>query len=183
MTTTGRIEGLAHFVFRSHLDSRGALVRTFDDAVMGSARVEFSPNYALASINPQAGTLRGMHFQKGSAAEARLIACVTGAIHNVTVDLRKGSPTFLTAEVNVLRGSDGNAILVPPGCANGWMTLEPDTIIGYQVSGAYHPEAATGIRFDDPAFAIDWPLTPTVMSDADRQWPDFDVNLAWVPEP
>lgn len=183
MTTQGRIEGLDHLEFRAHLDSRGALVRVFDDSAMAADGVQFAPNYALASVNPVAGTLRGMHFQRGNAAEARLMSCVTGAIHNVTVDLRKNSPTFLTAEVNVLRGGDGRAILVPRGCANGWITLEPDTVICYQVSGEYRPDASTGIRFDDPAFAIQWPLTPTVMSDADRHWPDFDAGHAWEPGP
>ena len=182
MTTSGRVDGLAHLTFRAHLDSRGALVRTFDDQVMNAEGVEFSPNYALTSINPQTGTLRGMHFQQGNAAEAKIITCVTGAIHNVTVDIRRNSPTYRAAEVNVLSGGDGNAILVPPGCANGWMTLEPDTIICYQVSGQYDPEASTGIRFDDPAFGLEWPLIPTLMSDADQQWPDFDASRAWVPE-
>lgn len=176
MMTPGRIEGLDHLQFRAHLDSRGALVRVFDDAVMAASHIRFSPNYALASINPVAGTLRGMHFQQGSAAEARLISCVTGAIHNVSIDLRRDSPTFLTAEVNVLQGSDGNAILVPAGCANGWITLESNTVLCYQVAGEYRPDASTGIRFDDPAFSISWPLVPAVISDADRQWPDFDVN-------
>lgn len=182
MMMQGKIKGLAHLKFRAHLDSRGALVRTFDSAVTNSETVEFSPDYALASVNPEVGTLRGLHFQRGNAAETRLITCATGAIHNITVDIRRESPTFLTAEVNVLRGGDGTAILVPPGCANGWMTLEPDTVLCYHISGDYQPEAATGIRFDDPAFALDWPLDPTLMSDADRRWPDFDARQAWVRE-
>lgn len=183
MTRIGRIEDLAHLEFRAHLDSRGALVRTFDDEVMNAAAVKFSPDYALASVNPQLGTLRGMHYQRGSAAEARLLTCVTGAIHNITVDIRRGSSTYLTAEVNVLRGGDGKAIIVPPGCANGWMTLESDTVICYQVSGHYCPEASTGIRFDDPSFSLDWPMVPTLLSDADQQWADFDDDHAWAPTP
>lgn len=183
MTAYGPIEGLDHVRFRAHLDSRGALVRVFDAPVMREGGIEFAPDYALASVNPVAGTLRGMHFQRGEAGESRLISVVTGAIHNVTVDLRKSSATLLTAEVNVLRGGDGHAILVPPGCANGWITLEPNTVICYQVAGQYHPEAATGIRFDDPAFSIDWPLAPAVISDADRRWPDFDVSRAEALEP
>lgn len=111
------------------------------------------------------------------------MTCVTGAIHNITVDIRRDSPTYLVAEVNVLSGGSGAAILVPPGCANGWITLEPNTIIGYQVSGRYYPEASTGIRFDDPAFALEWPAVPTLMSDADKQWPDFSADRAWVPKP
>lgn len=183
MTTSGRVDGLAHLKFRAHLDSRGALVRTFDDQVMNAEGIEFSPNYALTSINPQTGTLRGMHFQRGNAAEAKIITCVTGAIHNVTVDIRRNSPTYLTAEVNVMHGGDGNAILVPRGCANGWMTLESDTIVAYQVSGQYDPGASTGFRFDDPAFGLEWPLVPTLMSEADRRWSDFDASRAWVREP
>lgn len=183
MTRYGDIEGLEHLRFGAHLDARGALVRVFDDAVMAASHVDFSPDYALASVNPVAGTLRGMHFQRGAAGESRLISVVSGAIHNVTVDLRSASATVLTAEVNVLRAGDGHAILVPPGCANGWITLESNTVVCYQVSGRYEPAAATGIRFDDPAFALQWPLAPVVISDADRRWPDFDVNQAGALEP
>jgi dTDP-4-dehydrorhamnose 3,5-epimerase len=182
MTTTGRIEGLAHLQFRAHLDSRGALVRVFDDAVMAASHVDFVPNYALASVNPTVGTLRGMHFQRGSAGESRLMTCVSGAIHNISVDLRQSSATYLTVEVNVLRASDGHSILVPPGCANGWMTLESNTVLCYQISGGYSPDASTGIRFDDPSFPLHWPMTPTVISDADRNWPDFEVNRVGAPE-
>lgn len=176
MTSMGRIEGLHHLQFRAHLDSRGALVRVFDDAVMAASHVIFSPNYALASVNPTLGTLRGMHFQRGNAGEMRLMTCVSGAVHNISVDLRRDSATFLTCEVNVLTAADGHAILVPPGCANGWMTLEDNTTLCYQISGGYSPAASTGIRFDDPAFSLQWPMKPTVISDADRQWPDFDIN-------
>lgn len=151
-------------------------MRVFDDAVMAASHVDFAPNYALASVNPTAGTLRGMHFQRGSAGEARLISCISGAIHNISIDLRQNSATYLAIAVNVLRGSDGHAILVPPGCANGWMTLEPNTVLSYQISGGYSPDASTGIRFDDPYFSLQWPLAPTTISDADRQWPDFDAD-------
>ena len=179
----GRIAGLEHVQFRAHLDSRGALVRVFDGPVMREAGIEFAPDYALASVNPAVGTLRGMHFQRGDAGESKLISVVTGAIHNVTVDLRRSSATVLTAEVNVLRGGDGQAILVPPGCANGWITLEPNTVLCYQVAGQYNPEASTGIRFDDQAFGIAWPTVPAVISDADRSWPDFDVHDPEALEP
>lgn len=183
MTTVGRLDGLAHLKFRAHLDPRGALIRTFDDAAISADEVDFSPNYALASVNPRQGTLRGMHLQRGSAAEARLISCATGAIHNITVDIRRDSPTYLMAEVNVLCGADGTAILVPPGCANGWITLDSNTVVCYQVAGQYCPEASMGIRFDDPAFGLEWPIVPTLISDADKQWPDFHDDHAWVPGP
>ena len=183
MTAVGNIAGLDHINFRAHLDSRGALVRVFDDPVMRKNGIDFSPDYALASVNPAVGTLRGMHFQRGQAGEKRLMSVVTGAIHNVTIDLRKSSTTLLVAEVNVLRCGDGHAILVPPGCANGWLTLEPNTVVCYQVAGRYQPEASTGIRFDDPAFGIEWPAAPSIISDADRQWPDFDVSRAGSLEP
>lgn len=178
MTTLGRIKGLAHLQFGAHRDFRGALVRVFDDAVIADSRTIFVPNYALASVNPTAGTLRGMHFQRGNAGETRLMTCASGAIHNISIDLRRGSATFLTSEVNVLTAGDGHAILVPPGCANGWITLEPNTVLCYQISGNYSPDASTGIRFDDPAFSLEWPIAPTVMSKADKNWPDFDINQA-----
>lgn len=179
----GRIEGLDHVQFSSHHDSRGTLVRVFDHAVIEASRIEFEPNYALASVNPVAGTLRGMHYQRGSAGEAKLISCVTGAIHNVTIDLRASSETFRVVEINVLQGGEGKALLVPPGCANGWMTLESNTILSYQISGGYRPEATAGIRFDDPAFSIQWPLIPVVISDGDRNWPFFDLSDAGAFEP
>lgn len=180
MIRSGYIQGLVRFQFRSYLDSRGTLVRTFDGAVIANQKVEFSPSYALASVNPVTGTLRGMHFQRGSAAEARMISCVTGSSYNVTIDLRKNSDSFLTIEANELRGGEGQALLVPPGCANGWITLEPNTVLCYQIAGEYRPDAVAGIRFDDPAFSIQWPMAPTVISEADRTWPDFDVRQAGV---
>lgn len=183
MTRHARIAGLEHVQFRAHRDPRGALVRVFDDPVMRESGIDFAPDYALASVNPAAGTLRGMHFQRGDAGESKLISVATGAIHNVTVDLRKSSPTALVVEVNVLRGGDGNAILVPPGCANGWITLEPNTVLCYQVAGRYIPAASTGIRFDDPALGIEWPMVPAVISDADRQWPDIDLHHPGALEP
>ena len=128
------------------------------------------------SFNARAGTLRGLHFQASPHGEAKLVRCTRGAIFDVAVDLRSGSATRGRWYGQVLDAADGCALFVPVGFAHGFQTLDDASEVLYAMSAPYVGEAAGGVRWDDPAFAIDWPPEPAggrTMSDRDRSWPDF----------
>src|SRR5262249_33131339 len=121
----------------------------------------------------QAGALRGMHFQRAPHEEVKVVRCLTGAIHDVLIDLRPSSPTRLQWEAFDLTAENGLQLYIPAGLAHGFQTLAPATSVGYMMNTFYAPTFAAGIRYDDPAFNIRWPLPLTVISDRDRDWPDF----------
>ena len=125
------------------------------------------------AFNPRRGTLRGMHFQEPPWAEAKLVRCTRGAIYDVIVDLRPGSPTFRQWLGVELTAENHRMLYVPEGCAHGYQTLVDATEMYYQTTAAYAPTAAKGVRYDDPAFGIEWPLPVAAISAADRGWPAF----------
>lgn len=163
------------FLIRLELkeDQRGSFARSF-------CREEFEahgldPRVAQCSIsfNPLAGTLRGLHFQRPPFQEAKLVRCTSGAIYDVAVDLRPGSPTF-GRHLGVELDARNRAMLyIPEGCAHGYQTLEDDTEVFYQMSAPYAAHAQTGVRWDDPAFGIRWPREVRVISPRDQDQPDF----------
>ncbi|WP_298819612.1 dTDP-4-dehydrorhamnose 3,5-epimerase [Chloroflexus sp.] len=126
------------------------------------------------SYNRLAGTLRGMHFQHAPYAETKLVRCIRGAIYDVIIDLRPESPTYKRWIGVKLTAANRLALYVPEGFAHGFQTLEDETEVFYQVSQYYTPSAEGGVRFDDPAFGIEWPLPVTEMSEKDRRWPLFN---------
>ncbi len=154
-------------------DSRGSFARNF--CVKEFAAHGLATEYVQHSVSRNAvkGTLRGMHFQTAPHQEAKLVWCTRGAILDICLDLRPESPTYLKWEGYELSGANGRQLYIPPGCAHGFQTLSDDSEIFYRISQFYAPDASTGVRFDDPAFGIAWPLLPTVMSDKDKSWPDF----------
>jgi len=117
------------------------------------------------------GTVRGLHFQKSPHAEAKVVRCTRGAILDVIVDLRPDSPTYKKWFGVELTGENRMMIYVPEGTAQGYMTLEDCTEINYHTSQFFNVEAASGVRFNDPAFDIKWPMAPVVISEQDRNWP------------
>jgi dTDP-4-dehydrorhamnose 3,5-epimerase len=117
------------------------------------------------------GTLRGLHFQRFPHAETKIVRCTRGSIFDVIVDLRPGSPTFRRWFGVQLSEENRKMIYVPEGMAQGYITLEDDTEINYHTSEFFHPESASGVRFDDPTLGIEWPVTATVVSQQDRNWP------------
>ena len=147
-------------------DERGFFARSYSDAQFG----ELLPHVAQSGIsfNARKGTLRGMHYQREPHGEAKLVRCSRGAIFDVVVDLRNAQ--WLGTE---LRPDNHRMVYVPEGFGHGFQALEDDTEVTYQISREYHPEAAAGFRWDDPAFNIQWPADVTVMSERDRFWPDF----------
>src|SRR4029079_14564038 len=116
----------------------------------------------------RAGTLRGLHLQRDPDAEAKLVGCTRGRVQDVVVDLRPTSPTYRRWVSAELSADGGESLFVAPGCAHGYLTLEPDTDVLYQTSARYAPGSATGVRFDDPAFGIEWAAPVEVISEADR---------------
>jgi len=120
------------------------------------------------------GTLRGLHYQIAPHQEAKLVLCIQGSIFDVIVDLRPGSITHRKWAGTAISASDRKLIYVPEGCAHGYLSLADDTELFYQTTQLYFPESERGLRWDDPAFGIVWPVTePARISDKDRNWPDY----------
>ena len=154
-------------------DERGFFARTFDrDAFAARALETDWPQWSI-SFSPRAGTLRGMHFQRPPHEETKLVRCTRGAIHDVIIDLRPWSPRFGSHFAIVLSADNRKGLYVPRGLAHGFQTLHDNCEVFYQITPAYVPAAAAGVRFDDPAFEIEWPRPVSVISDRDRSVPDF----------
>ncbi len=126
------------------------------------------------SFNRRKGTLRGLHYQVPPHGEVKLVRCPRGAIYDVIVDLRPDSPTFMKWTGVELAEGDGRLLYVPEEFAHGFQTLQDDTEVSYEVSEFYAPDFERGVRYNDPAFGVDWPLVVTVISAKDRAWPDFE---------
>lgn len=154
-------------------DQRGYFARTFCEQEFDAAGLETRFVQANTSSNPQAGTLRGMHFQNPPHAEVKVIRCTRGAIFDAIIDLRRASPTFGQWQGFELDARSGTMLYVPTGFAHGYQTLTDDSEVGYLVSHPYTPGAEEGIRHDDPAFAINWPRPVSVISEKDARWPAY----------
>lgn len=156
-----------------HEDSRGHFARIFDEAEFAQRGLATSWPQVSVAFNKEWRTLRGLHFQTAPHAEAKLVRCTRGSLHDVVVDLRPESATFKRWAAHTLSAQNGQMLYVPPGLAHGYLTLEDETEAMYLISAPYAPQAASGVRWDDPAFDIEWPADPRVMSEKDRVWPDF----------
>lgn len=156
-------------------DERGFFARTFckDEFAKAGLVTDFAQHNT--SFNSEAGTLRGLHFQHPPHAEAKVIRAVKGAIHDVIVDLRPGSASFGQWAGFDLTEEDGTTLYVPKGFGHGFQTLRPDTAVAYLSSHPYTPEAEGGVRWDDAALNINWPLPVTSISERDRLHPDLDL--------
>jgi dTDP-4-dehydrorhamnose 3,5-epimerase len=154
-------------------DERGWFARTF--AVEEFEQQGLNPTVAHcnASFNARAGTLRGMHYQAQPHGEVKLVRCTRGAAYDVIVDLRSGSPTYCRWYALELTEENGRALYVPEGFAHGFQTLVNDTELHYQMSRPYVSSHARGVRWDDPAFGIDWPPAERTISERDRRHRDF----------
>lgn len=152
-------------------DERGWFARSFCVDEFAGAGIDFNIVQENLSFNSEAGTLRGMHYQRGPHEEAKVVRCIRGAIFDVAVDLRPDSPSFRSWFGVELAGDSGRSLFVPAGCAHGFQTLTDDVEVHYLMSARYHPEAAAGVRYDDPAFGIEWPLPVSSVSERDRSWP------------
>lgn len=152
-------------------DDRGFFARTWCSREFAPLGLTTAFVQGSISVNEVAGTLRGLHFQQAPHGEAKLIRCTRGAIYDVVVDLRPGSPSFLRWVGLDLTATSYRALYIPAGIAHGFQTLHDNTEIFYEISDFYEPSAAAGIRHDDPSLGIPWPKPVSRISAADRSWP------------
>lgn len=167
------IAGVIRIELEPLADERGSFARAYDEAefaAQGLAPVGVQCNI---SHNPRRGTLRGLHYQAEPATEAKLVRCVAGRIHDVAVDLRRNSPTYGRWVAAELDSERGDMLYIAPGCAHGFITLTDDATVFYQMGAVYRPELARGVRWNDPALAIAWPLAPVCISERDASFPDL----------
>jgi dTDP-4-dehydrorhamnose 3,5-epimerase len=157
-----------------HADHRGYFARAWCMREFEEHGITEPPVQMNHSYNRYKNTLRGFHYQVEPWQEAKLLRCIRGAVHDVLVDLRKDSPTYLHHISVVLSSENHRMLLVPKGCANAFLTMQDETEVTYLVSQYYTPEAERGVRWNDPALNIDWPVKePAIISDKDQSWPDF----------
>lgn len=154
-------------------DERGFFSRTFCRNEFRELGIDFPVAQCSISANPGQYTLRGMHYQADPCPEIKLVRCTAGMIWDCIIDLRPGSTTFRQWEAAELSARNHKALLIPEGCAHGFISLTPDTEVFYMISASFAPACARGVRWNDPAFAIEWPATPVVISEKDRNLPDF----------
>ncbi len=159
-----------------HEDERGFFARSwcqreFEEHGLNPRLVQCN-----ISFNSKRGTLRGMHYQATPFEEARLVRCITGAMYDVVIDLRSNSPTFKKWLAIELTANNHRALYIPEGLAHGFQTLADDTEVFYQMSEFYTPDAARGLRWDDPAFRIKWPIEALIISEKDRSYPNWNAS-------
>ena len=159
-----------------HEDERGFFARTYDPDELRAHGLDPAVAQASVSFNHRRGTLRGLHYQAAPCEEAKLVRVTRGAVFDVVVDARSGSPTRGRHVAVTLSAEDGNQLYVPAGCAHGFQTLADATEVSYLISAPYSPAHARGFRFDDPTLAIPWPESVTVVSARDRALPAFRVE-------
>jgi dTDP-4-dehydrorhamnose 3,5-epimerase len=160
-----------------HEDQRGFFARTWDTDEFAKLGLSARLVQCSISYNRLRGTLRGMHYQAEPHEETKVVRCTAGSIFDVAVDLRPVSPTFCSWFGAELSAENRLALYVPEGCAHGFLTLTDRSEVAYQISEPHAPDAARGVRWDDPAFGIDWPEDVVVINERDRSYPDFGVGV------
>lgn len=169
-----KLPGIFTIDLERRSDERGFFARTwcqkeFRDHGLNSNLIQCS-----ISLNSKKGTLRGMHYQTAPFAEAKVVRCTAGSIYDVILDLRRQSPTFKQWFGAELSATNRRSLYVAEGCAHGFVTMADDTEVLYQMSEFYHPESSHGVRWNDPAFQIDWPQDVAIISERDRTYADFE---------
>ena len=173
--TPTEIAGVVRVEAQPHSDERGLFARMHCPEAFAAAGIPFEPVQTSLSRNPHIHTLRGMHYQLAPYGETKLVRVTRGRAFDVAVDLRPASPTYRRWTAAELSAENLVALFIPEGVAHGFLTLEPDTDVLYQIAPAYRPGHAAGVRWDDPAFGIAWPAAPALMSPADAAYPDQDA--------
>jgi len=168
------LPGVMLIEFELREDERGWFTRSYCRKEFEDAGVDFVVAQCNLSFNRSKGTLRGMHLQREPFAEAKVVGCDRGAAFDVVVDLRPDSPTHAKWIAVELSQDRPFALFIPAGLAHGFQTLVDDTLITYQMSEYYEPSSAAGVRWDDPAFGIEWPLPVSEISDKDASYADHE---------
>lgn len=166
------IAGVVRVEAEPHADERGLFARLHCPEEFAAAGIAFEPAQTSVSRNPKAGTLRGMHYQAAPHAETKLVRVARGRVFDVAVDLRPDSPTYRQWTGVELSADNLVGLYIGEGIAHGFLTLEPDSDVVYQIAPAYRPGHDAGVRWDDPAFGIDWPGHPQLISERDASYPD-----------
>jgi dTDP-4-dehydrorhamnose 3,5-epimerase len=167
------IDGTYLIELERRTDRRGSFARLWCRQEFQAHGLTSQVSQMNVSTNTQKGTLRGMHFQRPPHGEAKVVSCLRGAIYDVVLDLRPHSPTYLQWGAFELTEANRRMIYVPEGCAHGFQTLRDNTELLYFMSEAYSIRHSSGVRYNDSAFSIIWPLEVESISDADRAWPDY----------
>lgn len=154
-------------------DDRGFFARIWCRHELAARGLDTEVAQESMSLNRRRGTLRGFHFQRVPHEEVKIVRCTRGAIFDVILDLRLQSPTFLRWQAMELTAENHRAVYIPQGCAHAFQTLTDDTEVAYRISAFHAPQAAAGYRYDDPAFAVAWPLPVSVISQRDLTWPAY----------
>jgi dTDP-4-dehydrorhamnose 3,5-epimerase len=160
------------------LDDRGSFSRTFCEKEFADSNLATRFVQHSRSHSARKGTLRGMHYQDAPFREVKIVTCIRGAVFDVIIDLRPGSPTRNKWLGFELTPENNRQIYIPIGFAHGFQTLTDDAVVSYLISQFYTPQASVGVRYNDPAFSINWPLMPVAMSEKDRTWPMLGMARA-----
>jgi dTDP-4-dehydrorhamnose 3,5-epimerase len=170
------IEGLFLIIPELHKDARGVFRRSFCQEEMEQHGIQFDVKQGNISENFTKHTLRGFHYQIEPTYESKVLSCVTGSLYNVVIDLRKKSETSLQSVVLEISAEKRESILVPAGCANAFLTMSEQTIVHYYMGDFFNPDTYRGIRYNDPAFKLEWPCEPKIISDRDLNLPNYQES-------
>jgi dTDP-4-dehydrorhamnose 3,5-epimerase len=172
--TATAIDGVRFLETEPIADDRGDFARSYCTDEFSAAGLDFTPVQMNISRNHARGTLRGLHYQAAPHPDPKIVRCTRGRIFDVAVDLRSDSKTLCQWVSAELSPDNQTALIVPAGCAHGFITLEDNSEVQYLMGARYVPDLARGVRWDDPAFAITWPIAPITMAPRDAAYPDFD---------
>jgi dTDP-4-dehydrorhamnose 3,5-epimerase len=171
--TKGRLDGVWLLDLEKRGDDRGFFARVFCAAEFAAHGMETTFPQMNTNYSATKGILKGLHWQTGAHAEAKLVRCIAGRAYEMLVDMRPDSPSFRQWEAHILTSAERKLLYLPPGFAHGFLSLEDHTEITYMVSQPYAPGAERGVRFDDPGLGLEWPIEIASVSEKDRNWPDF----------
>lgn len=166
-----KLKGVFEITLAPRGDHRGYFMRVWDRQILAEAGLDRPWVQENEAYTKAAHTLRGLHYQRPPSAETKLVRAAAGAIFDVFVDLRRGSPTYGQWDGLELSAEKHNAVLIPRGFAHGYCTLTPDSLVTYKVDSYYAPSLESGVRWNDPAIGIRWPVSDPILSDRDKVQP------------
>ena len=156
-----------------HQDERGVFRRSYCQDELLEYGINFNVSQGNISENFHKHTLRGFHYQSSPSNESKIITCVSGALYNVVLDVRKKSKTYKQWAAIEINAINRESIFVPAGCANAFLTMSENTTVHYYMNDRFSPDTYCGIRYNDPEFDVKWPVNPIVISEKDKNLPDF----------